>query len=367
MLTNQLLQAAIMLQLSLPVFCTSSSSNVTLTSSNTSTTQSLTPPLTHTKHVTTNPPSSSPNATPIQATSASNPTRPTASITTATNASAAAATCLTANASCAATYDLFQSCWDTGVSGPLDPNDKRTSSNYRDCVCGDTGTTQADAWSLCAECLRAAGEPGESLDSVNWALWGFCRSPDPNAFLFLLALLDFTTEILGSGTSYDSHSPPLTGAITAVATLASRYSYDPSANILPSGITSVVTAVITPTGEPLPRVTTTTGTGTGTESVSAFATATATAFASATMAETTETETETRGLGAEHGGVSYTTGVYPNGLATLYVVGPAKPVPASATATTTSMGSAAGSHVPGALVLVLLGMVVLGVVWGGVL
>ncbi|GME46433.1 hypothetical protein GTA08_BOTSDO00591 [Neofusicoccum parvum] len=124
----------------------------------------------------------------------------------------------------------------------LDPNDGVVSENFRTCFCGDQKTTDDGSWPSCANCVKNKGMESIYANLENTDIVRFCATPDPNLYLWLTNFLNFTLTTNPSALA--SPSPILTGPITAISTLASAYSADPSANIIPSGIFHLTTDTV---------------------------------------------------------------------------------------------------------------------------
>ncbi|KAK4962341.1 hypothetical protein LTR28_004523, partial [Elasticomyces elasticus] len=137
--------------------------------------------------------------------------------------------------SCSNVFHVLEKCY-TDVGPVTDPRDSKQSQNYQRCVCQDVliknpQITGQPFDKICQSCMAGAGIPQLAIDIADVQLSDFCASQDPNMYLYLDSLMSFFRSAVPS--AFGSHqprlpsslswTPPLTGPITQVTTLASKY------------------------------------------------------------------------------------------------------------------------------------------------
>ncbi|EKG10906.1 hypothetical protein MPH_11908 [Macrophomina phaseolina MS6] len=255
--------------------------------------------------------------------------------------------CITDNRGCCDIYELIQRCWDTGVpSGNLDPNDHDVSNNFRTCFCGDTKTNSEDSWSACGHCIMEQWQENGFVTAENANILNFCATPDPNLYLWLTGFLNFTLTANPDALT-PNHSPAavLSGPVTAVATLASRYVQDPSANLIPASIFSLTTETLS--FDPSSAHTTTYTVSSASHFHHTMTNSTPQAAAGLTKTTTTTTTTTTTSSGVttdtSEGQVNdaiLTVLYYKDAHTSMFIVGPASEVGSMLTLTRTDTGMA---------------------------
>ncbi|KAK4985592.1 hypothetical protein LTR50_005857 [Elasticomyces elasticus] len=153
--------------------------------------------------------------------------------------------------SCSNVFNVLEKCY-TDVGPVTDPRDSKQSQDYQRCVCQDVLIKNPQIAGqpfdkICQSCMTGAGIPQLAIDIADVQLSDFCASQDPNMYLYLDSLMSFFRSAVPS--AFESHpprlptslswTPPLTGPITQVTTLASKYTAatdplptDPLANLV---------------------------------------------------------------------------------------------------------------------------------------
>ncbi|KAK4983456.1 hypothetical protein LTR66_008822 [Elasticomyces elasticus] len=163
----------------------------------------------------------------------------------------AAGACWSAPSCSNVLFNVLEKCY-TDVGPVTDPCDSKQSQDYQRCVCQDVLIKNPQIAGqpfdkICQSCMTGAGIPQLAIDIADVQLSDFCASQDPNMYLYLDSLMSFFRSAVPS--AFESHpprlptslswTPPLTGPITQVTTLASKYTAatdplptDPLANLV---------------------------------------------------------------------------------------------------------------------------------------